>query len=273
VEAQRRWRALVRARRAETERLLGAPLDASFWDARARRFAAQRLAAPDKDPLLARIRRATRKDGTVLDVGSGPGRFALALAPRVGEVVAVDPSPAMLAILRREARRRGLGNVRCVNTRWEDAEVEPADVVICSYVLPLIEDGGGFLRRLDAATRGRAFVYLNAASFDLLLDPLWRHFHGRPRHPAPTYLDAVAVLRELGIDPDVEVVEVPSSARFRDLERAVASYRDQLLLPGTAAVRRELRSLLAPWLVRREDGLASPVRTLPAAIVSWTRRR
>src|SRR5690242_13242530 len=37
---------------------------------------------------------------TVVDLGAGTGRLALAAAPHVGRVVAVDVSPAMLARLR-----------------------------------------------------------------------------------------------------------------------------------------------------------------------------
>ena len=36
----------------------------------------------------------------VLDLGCGPGMLARGLAPFVGEVVAMDPSPEMLAVAR-----------------------------------------------------------------------------------------------------------------------------------------------------------------------------
>jgi SAM-dependent methyltransferase len=51
---------------------------------------------------------------TVVDLGAGTGRFALAVAPGVARVVAVDVSPAMQATLRVRAARAGLSNVECV---------------------------------------------------------------------------------------------------------------------------------------------------------------
>ena len=51
---------------------------------------------------------------TVVDLGAGTGRLALAAAPHVGRVVAVDVSPAMLALLREQAAKAGLANVECV---------------------------------------------------------------------------------------------------------------------------------------------------------------
>ena len=272
MRAARRWGALVRARLAEVEKLApdGRGVGPGYWDARrARRYAAAVTPSAERDPFLARLRRLTGSRTTVLDVGAGTGRFALAIAPRVAEVVAVDSSPAMLALLRRQARRDGIGNVRCVDARWEEADVPAADVAICSYVLPLVVDAASFLRKLHAACSRRALVYLPGASADLVLDPFWRHFHGKPRRPSPTYLDAVAVLRELGIAPDVEVVEVPVRSRFADLGAAVAHYREALLLPPTPAVRRELATLLRPWLVGREGDLRPPMRTTPGAILGW----
>lgn len=270
--AAKRWRALVRGRLGEMERLQPgrAGLGPSFWDSRARRFAARMsVPAAAADPLYKRLRKAVGRRSTVLDVGSGPGRFALNLAPHVARVTAVDPSAKMLDLCRREARRRGIANVELVHGRWEDVAVEPATVAFSSYVLPLIADAPRFLAKLDAAATERAFVYLSAFSVDALFDPLWRHFHGRPRKPGPTYLDAVEVLRELGIRPDVEVVEVPSRARFTTVAEAAKEYQDWLLLPDTAEARKELRRLLGSWLVPRDGALGPPLRATPAAVVSW----
>ena len=273
MEAQRRWRRLVRARLAETARLSGAPSPAgpAFWEAHARRAGRRRPMTAERSPVVVRAARGAGRAGTVLDVGSGGGRLALPIAAPVGQVTAVDPSPAALSILRREARRRGLDNIRCVAGRWEAVVVNPADVAVCAHVLPLVADAAPFLRRLDGAA-ARVLLQVSATSFDLLLDPFWRHFHGRARQPAPSYLDAVAVLAELGIDADVDVVEVPFTARHRDLAGAARSYREQLALPDTAEVRAELRRLLRSWLVRRDGALAPPIRTVPAAIISWAGR-
>lgn len=245
-------------------------LGAAFWDSRAKRFASRMtLETATTDPLYRRLRRVTGRQSTVLDVGAGPGRFTLALAPHVAGVTAVDPSGAMLDICRRQARGLGIANVDYVHGRWEDAEVAPADVAFSSYVLPLVADAPRFLAKLDRAAGERAFLYLGAFSLDAVMDPLWRHFHGRPRKPGPTYLDACDVLRELGLAPQVEVVEVTSRARFATPAAAVKDYREQLCLPDTPEARKELRRLLADWLVPRPGGFGPPLKTVPAAIVSW----
>lgn len=274
--AATRWRRLVTARMREMERLQPgrSPLNPDFWDSRAKRFTSRMSAASvTGDPLYRRLRKATGRRSTVLDVGAGPGRFTLALAPHVAAVTAVDPARALLDTCRRRAARAGLANVTAVHSRWEDAEVAPADVVFSSYVVTLVPDAARFLAKLDAAATGRAFLYLGAFTADAVMDPLWRHFHGTSRKAGPTYLDAVDVLRELGIEPAVEVAEVATHGRFPSVAAAARAYRDELCLPDTPEVRKELRGLLSHWLVRRGDKLAAPLKTVPAAVISWAPTR
>lgn len=51
---------------------------------------------------------------TVVDLGAGTGQFALAAAPEVSRVVAVDVSPAMQAVLSERAAAAGLTNIEWV---------------------------------------------------------------------------------------------------------------------------------------------------------------
>jgi SAM-dependent methyltransferase len=272
ASAADRWRALVHDRLNEMaalspERGVGP----RFWNSRAPKFAA-RLTVENaaKDPFFRRLRRASRPGSSLLDVGAGPGRFSLNLAAEGRIVTAVDPSPGMLRILRREATARGLASrIVTVLGSWEEVKVQPAEVAFSSYVLPMVEDAPGFLAKLSAAAQDEAFLYLGAFSMDAVLDPLWRHFHGASRRPGPTYLDALAVLRELGAAPEVAVVELPNRTRFASVAEAAKEYADFLLLPPGRAVQRDLERLLADWLISRDGQLEPPLRYVPAAIIQW----
>jgi SAM-dependent methyltransferase len=270
--AAARWRRLVTARLGEMERLspgLGS-VSGDFWDHRAERYAASvSFADTEGDPFLGRLRRVAGPASTAIDVGAGTGRFALPLAAGVGYVTAVDPSAAMLAILRRDAGRLGVRNVTTVEGTWEHAATAVADIAFSAFVLTLIPDARPFLTKLDAAARHHVFLYLGAYCGDAVLDPLWRHFHGAPRAPGPSYLDALAVLRELGIEPAVKVVEIANRRRFATIDEAAEHYRDGLLLTDTPEVRRELEGLLSSWLLGRRGAFRSPLRTVPAAIIHW----
>ena len=268
-----RWRRLVHDRLAEMQALAPdrPPVGPGFWDDRAARYAA-RLTADEAagDPFLHRIQNSAGSRGTFLDVGAGTGRFTLNLARAGHHVTAVDPSPGMLEILRRQASQRGVGAlIRTVLGRWEDVDVEPADVVFSSYVVSVVEDAVPFLTKLTASAVQDVYLYLGAFSMDAVIDPLWRHFHDLPRRPGPSYLDAVALLRQLGIEPDVEVVELPNRTRFDTVAEAVDEYADYLAFPAGRSARQELEGLLASWLITRDGRLGPPLAFVPAAIIRW----
>lgn len=75
---------------------------------------------------------------TVVDLGAGTGRFAMAAAKRFDRVVAVDVSPAMLAVI----RSAGLPNVECVQAGFLTYEHrgEPADAVFTRHALHQLPD-------------------------------------------------------------------------------------------------------------------------------------
>jgi SAM-dependent methyltransferase len=83
-------------------------------------------------------------DGTKMfvDLGAGTGTFALAVAPLCRRVVAVDVSPAMVAVLRARAERLGLANVDCVQRGFLNYEHsgDPADFVYSRNALHHLPD-------------------------------------------------------------------------------------------------------------------------------------
>lgn len=79
---------------------------------------------------------------TVVDMGAGTGRFALAAAAEVSRVVAVDVSIAMLAVLRERVAAAGLSNVECVRAGFLSYEHTgpPADAVFTRNALHQLPD-------------------------------------------------------------------------------------------------------------------------------------
>jgi SAM-dependent methyltransferase len=77
-----------------------------------------------------------------VDLGAGTGFVALALAPLVGSVLAVDISPVMTESLAARAARAGLGNVRTEVADLRTFQLPPAsaDLVVSSYALHHLRD-------------------------------------------------------------------------------------------------------------------------------------
>ena len=268
--AVERWKEILDARASQMDAAYArlGRTSADFWDRRARNFHRTTRASAASDPFFLRLQREATPEMTVLDVGAGTGRFALALAERARQVIAVEPNASMLDYLRREASARGIGNITYYQTTWQDAPADlAADFVICSHVLYPIRDIVPFLKKLRAATRLACYIYLRAASIDAITAPLWRHFHGQERRGPPGYIHALDVLYEMGIYANVEVVKLPLFMAYASIEEAVEEQIEQLILPDNEKTRRELRSLLDDWLIERDGALRPPPQEMAAAMI------
>lgn len=97
---------------------------------------------------------------TVLDIGCGPGHFAIALAKRgAAEVLGLDFAEGMLDVARRHAEAQGVGD-RC---QWEygDFNAHPLRksfdyCVVCGF-MDYMEDPGAVVGKVLAHTNRRAF--------------------------------------------------------------------------------------------------------------------
>jgi ubiquinone/menaquinone biosynthesis C-methylase UbiE len=81
-------------------------------------------------------------DATVVDLGAGTGRFALAAAKQCRRIVAVDVSAAMLAHVRHAADQSGVENLECVQAGFLDYvhDGAPADAVYTRNALHQLPD-------------------------------------------------------------------------------------------------------------------------------------
>jgi SAM-dependent methyltransferase len=271
--ALERWQQLIDARAHQMDAAYAhlGRTSADFWDRRARSYHRSTKDTVVRDPLYLKVRSLVTPQMSVLDVGAGTGRFALALAPQVQQVIAVEPNGAMLSYLRQDAAEQGITNITYVPTTWQGAPDDlAADIVICSHVLYPIRDIVPFLTKLQAATRRTCFIYLRATPFDAVTKHLWQHFHGEERCLVPEYIHALDVLYEMGIYANVEVVKLPPSLRYPSLDVAVEELLEQLILSNDEKTRSELRKLLDGWLVERDGMLVLPISEMVVAILYWT---
>ncbi len=100
----------------------------------------------------------------VIDIGAGPGFFALPMARRTqGTVYAVDLSPEMLAMLSERARQAGLDHVQVVEATADQLPLpdESVDRALMAFVLHEVPDQAAALREVHRVLRpGGKFLLL-----------------------------------------------------------------------------------------------------------------
>ncbi|MDA0988599.1 MAG: class I SAM-dependent methyltransferase [Chloroflexi bacterium] len=269
VSAGERWLRMVEQEHSQSDSVRSQPpASTDSWGAFAERF---RPGAQDAEDLLVqRILREIEPHHMVMDVGAGGGRLSLPISMHCKQVVAVEPSASMGSILQEEAKKTGRDNVSLVTSTWEEAEVEPADVVLCVQVLYTVKDIAPFITKLAAHAREKVLVVLYENPPHSQANPLWPGVHGQQRLRLPSLRELMQVLWEMGIYPDLEMQPLQEPRGFESRERALEQMRPRLMVePGSAGERR-LEAVLTD-LLNEEDGRFK-IRDLPPfrpALVSW----
>lgn len=196
--------------------------------------------------------------GTVLDVGCGGGRASLALVPPANEVIGVDRSGAMLDAYLVAAGRVGVAR-RTIHGSWPDvADLAPsADVVVCHHVAYNVTDIVPFLWALTDHARLAVVMEIPTVHPMSAWAPAWRHFWGVERPAGPTSDDLLAVLRELGLDPEhTTAPRRPAASDDVSPAQLVATARRRLCLTA------ERDGELADWLAHHPPPWADTMATI-----------
>ncbi len=116
--------------------------DIQFWDGVAEKYARQPISDVETyEKKLALTWEHLPGDARILEFGSGTGATALLHAEKVGEVLATDISPGMIAIANRRLAETSLTNVRFeAATIFDIQEPESFDAVLGLNVLHLMPD-------------------------------------------------------------------------------------------------------------------------------------
>ena len=268
MSAVKAWKAQIEAHDAQSLRARGdRPPEDDWWSSLAGGFRADPRRTDD--PVANLLRTWVTPETTVLDVGGGAGRYALPLALRCKHVTVVEPSPSMVAQLNEGAREAGIENVSAVEAGWGEAEVEPADLVLCANVVYGVADIEPFLTKLDRSATDRVVVVVFMDAPMSMLSPLWKAVHGEERIELPALPQLLPVLWEMGIFPNVEMLPAtPRSAP--NMEAAIGLARHMLhVQPGTEKDER-LQKAARELAVETPEGVTLRRQAArPLGVVWW----
>ncbi len=190
----------------------------------------------------------------LLDVGAGPGLLAIGFAPYCGQVVGVDPEPAMIEAARAAAERAGVA-ARFIEGRFEDVaeklgafdivtigraiywlDPEPARAALARVAAP----GGRILVCHAASVKDGRNAWLHA--FDAARD---RWTGERPARDHKTFFTGGRFVPAGKIR--VEAAYAVPLERFADRLLSMSTSSPERLGDKVPAMRGAMREALAPF--------------------------
>lgn len=169
-----------------------------------------------------------RPQDTVLDIGSGPGTYAIPLARVCKKVIAIDPSKAMLCYLQRYAAEEGLTNIIPMEGNWEDIQpfkdVGEHDIVIASHSLSML-DMKAALKKMNQLARRTAYLFTGAGRRREDHDDLWKKLHGEAYQHGPDYICIYNILYDMGILANVEIFDSEYRFSYKDMDEALKRWK------------------------------------------------
>jgi hypothetical protein len=182
---------------------------------------------------------------------------AFALSDKAKHVIGVDHQPEMLTMFSENAANRGLTS-EVHEGFWPavSSNVPIADVVTCHNVVYNVQEIVPFLKALNEHARKRVVIEMPIHHPLANMDKLWKHFWSLERPKDPTPADLIEVLKEIGINAQVQYW--PGTVRQEsNIDQAAEFMRIRLCLPKSREVdvkefltnqpRAEERDLATIW--------------------------
>jgi 2-polyprenyl-3-methyl-5-hydroxy-6-metoxy-1,4-benzoquinol methylase len=206
-DAQRHSPMRKRRRRTETEMI-------EMWNSRAKQFAKN----TNKNDGQERRQRvlgfleqggALQKGFKVLDIGAGPGNFAIPMAHIASHVTALEPASEMVKILQARATAEQLENISIMQRTWQEVDVEEEGLVgqfdlVFASMTPGVQDPET-LEKMIRASRG--YCYLSGFSGQRwcgAYNELWRLFYDEDIGDTPSdVIYPFGLLYSMGYRPNL----------------------------------------------------------------------
>ena len=261
------WRARVDADHEQVERCREVADPADFYAPVVNRFRLDPHRTDDEVVNL--LLDLAQQEDVWLDVGAGGGRYALPLALRVREVIAVEPSPAMLASLTNDAAVGQITNIRSIEGRWPMADPPVADVGLIAHVGYDIGSIGPFLDGLERSSRRSCVAVMGEAAMTTVATLFWGDVHGEPRARLPAMPELLTLLFARGRLPEVRWAD-RAPPTFESADEALAMARRQLWLREGSAKDQRLVALAGERLVERDGRFSWDDRRSGIGITWWS---
>ena len=248
------------------------------WDNYAREYEEGEIRYSNRVELVERI--LDSGPDRVLDIGGGTGVFAIPIARHVKRVVVVEPSEGMLEILKEKAKKEGLDNIVYVMKRWEEVSKEEVlalndgnayDAVLASHSIYYIGDLHRSFLKMNDVVKGYVYLFTGCSGYtrDRSYEKLYLILHKKPLPPYPDYSCIYMILREIGIQPNIEMVSAKVNRPIRNIEEVIDRWKGYL---GKEDLSREEEEAIREYLsdkIKEENGQLYHYCEYKNALIYW----
>ena len=186
---------------------------------------------------------------TIIDIGSGPGAFALRAAADGFMVQAVDSSRKSLAVLEVEASGYAAGPIKTICGNWPNVSVDHCDAAICAYSFGGAIGTPSGISKIFKVT-GRVIFFISPVEktqVDFLSRELYEEEGSSPPEFKGNYHDLEDILTALKVKYNVETVSHDFGfplKNWSELDQCALFLADKLGLSSTARLKKHLEKII-----------------------------
>lgn len=160
---------------------------------------------------------------SLIEIGCGTGKFTLPMLDHAENVIGIDFSDDMLSVLKAKTDSQKLG---LIHSKWEEAEVRPADSVYSINAIYRMWDLRDALLKMDHAAQEKVVIVwtLQNSIFDSLFKQVGLPGLGRKSD----YIHLLNVLYEMGIDANLEFMDVTKENCFETREEIFKQFQVEI---------------------------------------------
>lgn len=245
------------------KRMVDDDLEEAFW-AQSMKKKTYKQTDDYAEKLYAKIQRHIPEKASCIEIGPGWGNYTFPLSEDTASLTLVDGSESVLAYLQQYFDEEA--PVEYVCSKWEEAELEPHDVVVGVNCFYRMYEMNSALKKMNALAVKRAVIGLTTGPIQPHYTVLDDRFGYGIKYPRRDYIAIVNMLYQLGIYADVEMIQLERVHRYASKAQLYEAQSQKVLSPALS--EEHLKAALDP-LITEEDGEYVYRYPFYAAIISW----
>ncbi|WP_274307218.1 methyltransferase [Solibacillus daqui] len=245
------------------ERMIDDKLEEAFW-AQSMQKKTYKQTDTHAKQIYKKMKRHIPASASCIEIGPGWGNYTFSLQEDVEKLTLVDGSESVLHYLKQyfvddEA-------VQFVHAKWEDAMLEPHDIVVgvnCYYRMYEMNET---LIKMNALAKKRAIIGLTTGPIQPHYEMLQQKYGYKIKYPRRDYIQIVNMLYQLGIYADCEMLKLERTYRYEN-EEALFAAQSKKILDSQFDIAH-VKASLVPF-IEEIQGKIEYRHTFYAAIISW----